>query len=335
MSSSRNRIPQSNETIDIAPAATQLAPIAAGAIVGMEIDKQIATAKQYPRSLARVQANAMALVDAHLQMSNKPEDGLYYSFTRGGKIIEGPNVRIAEIIQHTYGNSRAGARPTGADEKYVFAEGVFHDLETNTAVRFEVKRKILDKDGNRYSDDMVGVTENAASAIAYRNAVLKGIPKALWWPMYLRARGQAGGATKAQTADRRNEAMEFCEQHGISSEAIFKKFGVKKVTDLTPAHLATLKGILTAIAHKETTVAREFGGEPAVSDVKSATIDENSPISQNQLLDANTLIADFKVTEANVKVAMAAAGYSRGALATMPRKYFNAFVQKLEKMGRK
>lgn len=54
------------------------------------------------------------------------------------------------------------------------AQGVFHDLERNVAITYEVRRRIVDKNGRRYKPDMIGVTANAACSIALRNAILRG-----------------------------------------------------------------------------------------------------------------------------------------------------------------
>ena len=61
----------------------------------------------------------------------------------------------------------------------ITAQAICHDLETNLAVSKEVKRRITNKYGKTYSEDMQVVTGNAASSIAFRNAVLAVIPKAV------------------------------------------------------------------------------------------------------------------------------------------------------------
>ena len=64
-------------------------------------------------------------------------------------------------------------------DKYVSAIAVALDLETNLGIEIEVRRKILDKHGNRFSEDMIHTTGLAAVAVAYRNAVLRIIPRAI------------------------------------------------------------------------------------------------------------------------------------------------------------
>jgi|HubBroStandDraft_1064217.scaffolds.fasta_scaffold00161_21 hypothetical protein len=323
---------QESKIIEIA-APADVATVDALALSRVEIDTQIATAKQYPRDLARVTSNAMYLVQAHMEQQSSVAEGLYYALKRGGKDIEGPNVRLAEIIQHSYGNSRAGARPIEEGEKFVIAEGVFHDLENNTAIRMHVKRRITDKDGHRYNDDMIGVTENAACAIAYRNAVLKGIPKAIWWPLYQKCRKISGGRTKTETVDKRAEAIAWLVGKGIPERNICERLGVSKVSEITAEKLATLKGICTAIAAKETTTAKEFNlkAERTTSDVKSSG--SNGTISHNQVLDIMTLMQDWKLKDMDVRKALDAIGH-KAELQKLPAEKVKVLIAELEKRKR-
>jgi hypothetical protein len=324
-------MPKNPQVIDVEPGGAIVpSSVDSLALSRAEIDMQIATAKNYPRDLAKCVSSAMQLVEYHMQQQKGVEEGLYYALKRGGKEIMGPNVRLAEIIQHSYGNSRAGARPIEEGDKYVTAEGVFHDLENNTAIRMHVKRRITDKEGHRYGDDMIAVTENAACAIAYRNAVLKGIPKAIWWPLYLKCRNIAGGKTKDETAKKRAEAIAWLVKLGIPEKNICERLGVAKVSEINSEKLATLRGICTAIAAKETTSGKEFNlkEERKTSDVKSTTTD--GCLSQNQMLDILTLTSDWKLKDLDVRKALDSIGH-KGELGKLPASRYNDLIKALEK----
>ena len=150
-----------------------------------EVDIQVATAKRFPRSIKAFNRQAM-------EMATFNEDvaaGCIYALPRGGKPIEGPSVRLAEIVLAAWGNVRADARVIDVGAKEITAEGMCWDLEKNIAIRVQVKRRITDKNGSRYNDDMIVVTGNAACSIALRNAVFKVIPMALARHL---PRGEAG-----------------------------------------------------------------------------------------------------------------------------------------------
>src|SRR6516225_9373713 len=210
-----------------------------------EIDLQIATAKTYPRSLKDFQAGALEMVCYSQEAAEK----MYYKLprkTKEGKIkiIEGPSVRFAEIVGQNWRNCRIAARVVGADERNVISQGVFHDLETNVAISFEIKLRITGKDGRRYNDDMITMTGAAAAGIAFRNAVLKGVPKMFWNSLYEKAL-EVAKPNDTQITSRRKAALESFADLGIPEAAVLDE-------------LVTLRGIWNAIKEGSTTPAEAF-----------------------------------------------------------------------------
>ena len=150
------------------------------AINRAEIDIQIATAKQYPRDLNAV----LNKIATYATMDRETAEDCFYVLRRKDRdgndsVIEGLSVRMAEIIAGAWGNIRVQARIIGNDGRQITAQAICHDLETNFAVSKEVKRSIVTKKGYTFSEDMQVVTGNAACSIAFRNAVLTVIPKAV------------------------------------------------------------------------------------------------------------------------------------------------------------
>jgi hypothetical protein len=213
-----------------------------------EIEQQIATARKFPRSVKRFLDNALEMVT----LSESIAQECIYSLPRDGKVIEGPSARFAEIIVSAWGNSRAGARVVNENGGFVTAQGVFHDLEHNTAITFEVQRRIVSNNGKRYSHDMIGVTANAACSIALRNAILKGVPKAFWADLYAAARRTVMGDFKTLPS-RRAAAFEQFQAYGIDKAKIYTVLGIKGQEDIGLEHLVTLGGMLTALKDGDTT----------------------------------------------------------------------------------
>lgn len=219
-----------------------------------EIDQQIATARRYPRSIKRFRDEALQMVT----LSESVAEQCIYALPRDGKTIEGPSARFAEVVASAWGNCRAGARVINDAGEFVTAQGVFHDLERNVAITYEVQRRITDKNGKRYKADMIGVTANAACSIALRNAILKGVPKAFWEDMYGAARQVIMGDIKT-LANRRATAIAAFQRFGVTPEQICQKLEVAGVEDIGLEHLVTLKGMLTAIKDGDTTAEDTFG----------------------------------------------------------------------------
>jgi hypothetical protein len=218
-----------------------------------ELDQQIATAKAYPRSIKEFQERARMLVT----LSERVAAECIYVLPRAGKAIEGPSARFAEVIAHSWGNCSAGARVVGEDAKFVTAQAVFRDLERNVPITFEVKRRIVDSHGRRYSPDMIAVTANAACSIALRNAILKGVPKALWVEVYEAAIRTVRG-TEESLGKRREAALAEFAKLGVKREQVFAKLGVAGVEDIALDHLVVLRGIYTAINEGEITPEEAF-----------------------------------------------------------------------------
>lgn len=232
-----------------------------------EIDQQIATAHRFPRSVKRFRDEAMAMVTLNESVAGQ----CIYALPRDGKTIEGPSARFAEVIASAWGNSRAGARVIDDRGDFVVAQGVFHDLERNVAITYEVQRRITDKQGRRFKTDMIGVTANAACSIALRNAILKGVPKAFWDDMYAEARKVVMGDVKT-LANRRADAVALFQRFGVTVEQLCAKLEVAGVEDISLEHLVTLRGLVTAIKEGDTTVEEAFGAatpKPAREEVKA------------------------------------------------------------------
>lgn len=223
-----------------------------------EIDMQIATAHKYPRSIKRFRDEALAMVTLNETVAQE----CIYSLPRDGKTVEGPSARFAEVVASAWGNSRAGARVVNDQGDFVTAQGVFHDLERNVAITYEVQRRIVDRQGRRFKPDMIGVTSNAACSIALRNAILKGVPKAFWSDMYESARQAAIGNVQT-LANRRARALAVLQKMGVAQATVFTFLGIGGEEDITLEHLATLFGITTALKDGDTTPEQAFGPQAA------------------------------------------------------------------------
>lgn len=227
------------------------------AINRSEVDMQIATAKQYPRHIPTVlnQIATLATLDAETA-----EDCFYVlrrGSANGSNAIEGLSVRMAEIIAGAWGNLRVQTRIIGNDGKTITAQGICHDLETNVAVSVEVKRRITDKYGKTYSEDMQVVTGNAASAIAFRNAVLKVVPKAVTKRVIADVKQVAmGQALDLETS--RQRMVDYFGKLGVTEELLLEYLELTKREEIDKAQVFELRALANAIKEGTTTVQEAF-----------------------------------------------------------------------------
>lgn len=296
---------------DVETAAQQVSePGTLAVLSSAEIDRQIATAHQYPRNLKRFRDKALEMITLNEAIARE----CIYALPRDGKVIEGPSARFAEILISAWGNCRAGARIVAEGAEFVTAQGVFFDLETNVAVTQEVQRRITDKRGRRFSPDMIGVTANACSAIALRNAVLKGIPKAFWAEHEERARKTIMGDFQTLANRRANAFTEF-QRFGVQPQQIYDLLEVKGKEDIGLEQLVTLSGMLTALKAGDTTIDQLFpqseSKSPGIERVKEQLRrrrqeDRESLESPAERLFAAIASADTKETLDDVMAAQAA-----------------------------
>lgn len=232
-----------------------------------EIDIQIATAKRYPRSVMAFKHQALE----GATLDEETAGTMFYALPRDGKMIEGPSVRLAEVVGSAWGNLRYGARIVDVSDRFVTAQGAAFDLEKNIACTVEVKRRITDRKGRRFTEDMVTVTQNAACSIALRQAIFKVVPFAYVKGIYDSARETAIGKALSME-QRRQRAIEWFGKLGIKPEKLLKLLGRKGFEDVSVDDLVKLRGITTALQDGEMTLETllqeiEGGEEPRGPDI--------------------------------------------------------------------
>lgn len=232
-------------------------------ITATEIDRQVATAKQYPRNKNEALAELRELVTSSTDIAL----ACFYTLERESKdkdtgkktknFIVGPSVRFAELLVYCWTNLRVAVRIVEEGAEFLTAQGIAHDLERNNAVSVEVRRRITTSAGHRYGTDMIGVTGAAASSIAWRNAVFDLIPPAVWQKVYEAARATAVGDSKTWK-ERVIKAIETFVKAGATEAHIYPALGIAGRDELVVDHLILLAGLWKRVLDKEIDAARIF-----------------------------------------------------------------------------
>jgi hypothetical protein len=218
-----------------------------------EVDLQVSTAKRYPRSIKRFKQDALSMAT----LDQETAAGCFYAIPRAGQVIEGPSIRLAEIVASCWGNLRCESRVIDTNGDHVTAQGTVWDMEKNVLVRTEVRRRITNKNGKRYTDDMIVVTGNAAASIAFRNAIFKVVPMAHTKEVFEAARQCAVGNVRTLAA-RRDAAFAWFAKLGIDEQRVLAAIGRPSVDDVTTDDVGTLQGLRTAIKEESTTIEEAF-----------------------------------------------------------------------------
>jgi hypothetical protein len=238
-------------------------------ITKAEIDSQIATAHAFPRSHAKFIRDVMSMAT----ISPEIAESCIYALPRGNKTLEGPSVRLAEMVASAYGNLRTGARVIFNDGRHVTAQGITHDLEKNIMHTEEVRRSIMQNewaaDPNNpgkskktgkmvpMNEDMQTVTGRAACAIAYRNSVFKVVPAALIEHVIDKIKEIIRGDIETLGV-RRQKAIKYFTDLGITEARIYEAIQVKGEADIDLDKFTLLRGMASAHRNGEAMLEHLF-----------------------------------------------------------------------------
>lgn len=223
-------------------------PTALEAIERAQIDQQIATAKRYPRpSMDKIRARILSLATIDKETAEK----CFYTLKRDGKTIQGKSVVLARIAARCFGNLRIAGRVVGEEEKFILAQGLCLDLESNVGVSLDVRRRITRTDGRRYGDDMIATTSAAAVSIALRNAIFGVIDDALLKPVYDACRKVAVGQAKS-LSDKFGEIATTFSKMGVEPARLVEWCEKPEESQLSWEDIMDLIGLQGALHSGET-----------------------------------------------------------------------------------
>jgi hypothetical protein len=219
-----------------------------------ELEMQMEFARKFPRSMDKV----MATLKSRTCYNQAIALEMTYSLPRGGKQITGASSRFAEILAASWGNNMSMCRVVGADQEWVRAQGIYFDCESNYRHGREVARRITGSDGRRFNQDMIGVTGNAAASIAFRNAVLNGIGKGVWFATWMETQKVAIGSAESVVKER-TAVLEWAKQAGITGEMLFNTLSVQGVQDIVGDKFLALKVMQKEVMSGEKSIDDVFG----------------------------------------------------------------------------
>ena len=173
------------------------------------------------------------------------------------KFAEGESVRLAEIVASSYGNMRVGGRITEMNPRSVKAQGVAHDLASNTLVVTECVESTVKSSGVPFSERMRVVVAKACQSKARRDATFQVIPKSLCKFLVTQAKLVAHGDKKTFD-DRRKAVLQWIETLKIDVKRVWDAIGIHGADDIDMPVLVLLAGLKTALDCGDCTVDEAF-----------------------------------------------------------------------------
>lgn len=226
-----------------------------------EAQGKLLIAKRFPR-------NPMTAFTSMMESCRRPSfaQQAMYSYPRGGQVVSGPSIRMAEELARNWGNIEFGTRELSRRDGESEMEAYAWDLETNLvrSIKFTV-RHLRDKKGGsvQLTDerDIYEVTANMGGR-RVRACLLAILP-----PDYVDAAVQecaktVAGGNQEPLADRVKKMLAAFLKWNVSSSLIEQRIG-KKLDAILPDDLVELVAIHNSIRDGQSKVADWFGTEAA------------------------------------------------------------------------
>lgn len=259
-----------------------------------EIDVQISTAKRYPRVIT----DSLNRIEAIATVNQKTAEECFYALPRDGKTVEGPSIRFAEIVATCWGNLRVQAQIIGNDGRMITARGICHDLETNVAFSSEVRRRITNRNGQTFSEDMQIVTGNAASAIALRNAIFKCVPQAVLSVVAQNIKRKAITQPADDIAVRREKMVAYFAKNGVTEEMILFFLQLDTIEAVGAEELFKLVAVNNAVKEGTTTFKQALV-DPYEQSIRAAKAEEKAASAKDRVAKAMKANSKPETEESN------------------------------------
>lgn len=173
-----------------------------------------------------------------------------YAYPRGGQMVEGPSIRLAEVMARAWGNITYGLREISRGDGESEIEAFAWDLESNTRVtRQFVLRHIRDKRGGGQKlteeRDVYELTANMGQR-RVRACLLELIPGDIVEEAVKKCKSTLAGGDGTPIEDRIRVMVVSFDSLGVS-KVMLEEYLQHKVTAIVPAQLVKLQQIYSSI----------------------------------------------------------------------------------------
>lgn len=218
----------------------------ATARASQEVQAAMVIAKKFPRDVAKSRARI-------LEACRRPTlaDKAVYEYPRGGTMIEGPSIRLAEVMAQAWGNVDFGITELAQDGNSSVVMSYCHDLETNArqVKTFTVTHIRHTRKGSYKLTDSRDIYEMVANqgARRLRACILGIIPGDIQEEALNECNRVILDQSDRPLADQITQAIDAFAKLGVDEQMLRDKMGVKSLDALTLRQVARLRRIYQAI----------------------------------------------------------------------------------------
>jgi len=226
-----------------AKASTSLATVNEARAVA-EVQSAYIIAKKYPRNQHESYMNMMDACKRPLLAEQS-----MYAYPRGGQLITGPSIRLAEAMAQYWGNLDCGVREVSQSNGVSVAEAYAIDLQTNTRVVkvFHVKHERHSRKGVTKLKDPRDIYELVANqgARRLRACILAIIPGDVTEAAVNQCKTTLE-SSDVPIADQVRNMVSAFDILGVKIDHLEKRLG-HNLDAIIPAEIVTLKSIYKSI----------------------------------------------------------------------------------------
>ncbi|GAB1376801.1 hypothetical protein MASR1M48_16530 [Lactococcus petauri] len=233
-----------------------------------EVQAQVIMAKKFPRD-----ENAAIIRIKRACERKSLAETAQYAYPKGGQMVTGPSIRLAEVIAQNWGNVDYGLKELSNDGQWAEAVAYAWDLETNTMVRkqFRVKLERVTKKGTTRLTDPRDIYEHVANFGMRRvRACILGIIPGDVVEDAEAVCAKALSSSEEPIQDRIKKLLYAFDKIGVSKDAIEKRLSFK-VESMMSSHILEYGRIFNSI--KDGISKREDWFEVSATSASAASND--------------------------------------------------------------
>jgi hypothetical protein len=221
-----------------------------------EVQAQLIIAKKFPRD----KTAAVTRIVEDCKRFNLASVAMY-RYPKGGQVVTGASIRLAEVMAQNYGNLDFGVREIERRGSVSIAESYCWDLESNTrqVKVFEVPHEIWAKGKMKRLTDPRDIYELVANqgSRRLRACILGIIPADIQEAAVNQVKKTLAAGNGEPLIDRIRKMVLAFKEMQITQEMI-AKFVEHEVDLITPEELVELQGVYTSIRDKQAKISDFF-----------------------------------------------------------------------------
>ena len=197
----------------------------------------------------------------------------FFSYNRGGSVVNGPTIRFAEELARCWGNIDYGIKELSQDNGKSEMQAYAWDLETNAqSVQNFTNPHIREVNGKAKvltsQRDIYEINANMG-ARRLRSRILAILPNDLVDMAIAECRKTLAGNNDEPLIDRVKKMVVAFSKIGVTQEQIEHRLK-RKVDTMTADDFVDFTGIYNAIKNKESKISEWFEAETVASDLTNA-----------------------------------------------------------------